>query len=426
MGRELVSEAIRVVAGDDTGSGEHATVLEVGRRLGTRWVMHGGYQRLGDQLRITGRLVDVETNTIVRTAKVDGAIDDLFTLQDRLAAALVNGTGMDSGRASGRPGPRAAVADPLPAPGRVVGDPDAGEVSGIPSTSSISGFEVRGVIDGPPPPMPPEVITRNEQGQATIRAIKLTEGIRLDGQLDEQVYQTAPAITGFVQQAPDEGAPATEKTEAWIMFDGPNIYVAARVWDSAPPSEWVANRDAARHQPAPPERHLRRGVRHVLRSAQRRLPSTPILSAPLPTLPSPTRAIPTATGTRSGTWRTGRFDGGWTVEMEIPFKSLRYRQGPAQVWGVQLRRNVRRKNEWAYITPLPISGGSGPGGIFRVSDAATLVGLEVPGRWQESGNQTVWDRWSDDRRQCQSSAEQCRGRRFRRRREIRHHTKSHG
>ena len=76
--------------------------------------------------------------------------------------------------------------------------------------------------------------------------------------------------------------------------------------------------------------------------------------------------------------RTGRFEGGWTVEMEIPFKSLRYRPGPSQIWGVQLRRNVRRKNEWNYITPLPISAGSGPGGIFRVSDAATLVGLDAP------------------------------------------------
>ena len=203
--------------------------------------MSGAYQRLGDQLRITGRLVDVETSAIVRAVKVDGAIDNLFMLQDRLATELVNGPGMDSGRALGRPGPRAAVAAPRPTPGRAVGDSDAGDVSRNPSALSISGGAAPGVIDGPPPPIPPEVITRDEQGRATIRAIKLTEGIRLDGQLDEQVYQTAPAITGFVQQAPDESAPATEKTEAWIMFDERNIYVASRVWDSAPPSAWVAN-----------------------------------------------------------------------------------------------------------------------------------------------------------------------------------------
>ena len=81
----------------------------------------------------------------------------------------------------------------------------------------------------------------DDPGLATIHAIKLTNGIRLDGRLDEPVYQTLPPITGFIQQIPDEGAPATEQTEAWIMFDRTHIYVSARAWDSAPPSEWVAN-----------------------------------------------------------------------------------------------------------------------------------------------------------------------------------------
>jgi len=65
--------------------------------------------------------------------------------------------------------------------------------------------------------------------------------------------------------------------------------------------------------------------------------------------------------------------------MEIPFKTLRYRSGPSQLWGVQLRRAIRRKNEWVYLTRLPISsGGGGSGGIFRVSAAGTLVGMEPP------------------------------------------------
>ncbi len=115
-------------------------------------------------------------------------------------------------------------------------------VSGQSAPEAPSGASVLGVaIDGPPPPVPPAVVSRDAEGRVTIRAIKLTEGIRLDGQLDEQVYHTVPAITGFIQQVPDEGAPATEKTEAWIMFDERNVYVAGRVWDSAPPSAWVAN-----------------------------------------------------------------------------------------------------------------------------------------------------------------------------------------
>jgi hypothetical protein len=69
------------------------------------------------------------------------------------------------------------------------------------------------------------------------------------------------------------------------------------------------------------------------------------------------------------------------VEIEIPFKSLRYQPGESQVWGIQLRRIVRRRNEAAYLTALPISaarGNSVIAGLWRVSEAATLVGLEVP------------------------------------------------
>ena len=74
---------------------------------------------------------------------------------------------------------------------------------------------------------------------------------------------------------------------------------------------------------------------------------------------------------------TGRFDGGWIVEMAIPFKSLRYNSGPDQVWGFQLRRSVRHKNEWAYLTPVPQIL-AGPQALNRVSSAGTLVGLDLP------------------------------------------------
>ena len=248
-----------------------------------------------------------------------------------------------------------------------------------PEPSGAAGGAGFGVnpIDGPPPPLPPDVIRRDERGRATIRAVELPEGIRLDGQLDERAYFTVPAITGFIQQAPDEGAPATERTEAWIFFDAASLYVAARIWDSAPPSEWVAN-------------ELRRDTRQlrqndtfavILDTFYDRRNAVAFYTNPLGALAD---FQITNEGNPNSDWnpiwdvRTGRFEEGWTVEMEIPFQSLRYRPGPSQVWGVQLRRNVRRKNEWAYVTPLPLSAGSGPGGIFRVSDAATLVGLDAP------------------------------------------------
>ena len=96
-------------------------------------------------------------------------------------------------------------------------------------------------IEGPPPPIPPEVINRDDAGNVTVRAIRLTEPIDIDGELDETFYRTVASITDFVQSLPDEGAAPTERTEVWITFDDTNIYVSARAWDSAPESEWVAN-----------------------------------------------------------------------------------------------------------------------------------------------------------------------------------------
>ena len=236
------------------------------------------------------------------------------------------------------------------------------------------------LIDGPPAPVAPAVITRDDRGNATVRAIRLSEPIRLDGQLDEAVYRDVPPISGFIQTLPDEGSPATEKTEAWITFDEKNVYVSARLWDSAPESEWVANE---------------------MRRDTNQLRNNDTFSASFDTYYDRRNAMNFFTnplgaradvqhmneGNANGDWnpvwdvRTGRFEGGWTVEMQIPFKSLRYRPGTSQIWGIQLRRAIRRKNEWAHLTLIPqsaVRAGRGSTAIIRVSRHATLVGMEAP------------------------------------------------
>jgi hypothetical protein len=361
--------------------------LAAGRRLGARWVVTGGYQRAGDQLRITGRLLETESGSVLSAAKVDGSFDQLFDLQDRIAAELTVGLLGPAGRAAsiatrggtpaatGRrpatgttstPGAAGDTATPAPAAGAVA----AGVPARVPPP---------GVIDGPPPPLPPEVISRDAQGRATIRAVRLSEGIRLDGNLDEEVYRTVPPITDYVQNVPDVGQPATERTETWVLFDGSNLYIAARCYDSAPSSEWVA--DEMRRD----SRQLRQNDTFglMLDTFYDRRNGLTFYTNPLGAIAD---FETTNEGNPNSDWnpvwdvRTGRFDGGWTVEMEIPFKSLKYPAGVAQVWGIQLRRVVRRKNEWNYITRVPLSaaGGQGSAGIFRVSAAATLTSLEVP------------------------------------------------
>ena len=231
-----------------------------------------------------------------------------------------------------------------------------------------------------PMPVFPEVVARDDQGRTTIRATRLTQEIRLDGRLDEEIYRAVPPITGFIQQLPDEGSAASERTDAWVFFDETSIYVTARAFDSAPPSEWVANE--MRHDVI----QLRQNDSFslLLDTFHDRRNGVAFLVTPIGGYSD--FAI-TNEGNVNTDWnvvwdmRTGRFNGGWTVEIEIPFKSLRYQPGETQVWGIQLRRIVRRRNEAAYLTALPISaarGNSVIAGLWRVSEAATLVGLEVP------------------------------------------------
>ena len=256
----------------------------------------------------------------------------------------------------------------------------AGAASPAPGQQDVSRPRDAGLtIDGPSAPVAPAVMNRDEQGRVTVRAVRLEDAIELDGALDEAVYGRVPAITGLVQLVPDAGEPATERTEAWIMFDDENVYVAARLWDSAPESEWVAN-------------EMRRDTNQLRQNDTFTVLFDTFYDRRngfnFYTNPLGARADQQYTneGNPNGDWnpvwdvRTGRFDGGWTVEMEIPFKTLRYRSEPPHVWGVQFRRSIRRKNEWAYLTRLPISvaGNSGARGIFRISAAGSLVGLEPP------------------------------------------------
>ena len=234
------------------------------------------------------------------------------------------------------------------------------------------------VIDGPPPPVPPATVSRDAKGRVTVRATRLAEPLKLDGRLDEDFYATVQPITGFFQMEPEEGQPASEKTEAWVTFDANNVYVTARCWDRAPESQWVANE--LRRNTAQLRQNDTFGV--MLDTFYDRRNGYFFYTNPLGARAD---RYYTDEGDSNAdslpVWdvRSGRFDGGWTVEIKIPFKTLKYRPGTAQVWGIQMRRAIRRRNEWAYLSPIPLSAArSGSSGIFRISLAGTLVGIDTP------------------------------------------------
>ncbi len=228
---------------------------------------------------------------------------------------------------------------------------------------------------GPPPPAAPATIARDEQGRMTIRAVGLASPVRIDGQMDEAAYNGIEPISDFIQMEPNGGEPASEKTEVWILFDADNVYVTMRAWESRP-ERMVVNemrRDS---------NNIRMGdcIGFSLDTFYDRRNAFQFEVNPLGA-----RTDGQSTNERqyNADWNpvwdvaVGRFAGGWTVEAAIPFKSLRYGPGRAQVWGFNARRNNKWKNEISYLARIPPAFGIGRGS-FAASLFATVVGLEAP------------------------------------------------
>ena len=275
--------------------------MEMGTASSAAWAVWGSYQRMGPRLRLTARVYELTEGSEIHTVRAERLRDEVFDLQDDLADEIL-GYLRSSVRASGdgamtTPAGTTRLAVPI------------------------------GIIDGPPPPEPPAVIRRDANGRATIRAVRVS-ALAVDGVLDDPVYQETAPASGFIQQEPQEGLPATEQTEIWILFDDDNVYVSARCWNSAPESEWIVN-DMRRDSSG-----VFRGesVGLLLDTFYDRRNGVNIAINPIGG-----RMDAQMTDERNVNmdynpiWnlQTGRFDGGWTFEAAFPFKSLRYRPGRA-------------------------------------------------------------------------------------------------
>ena len=207
-----------------------------------------------------------------------------------------------------------------------------------------------------------------------VRATRLAAPLTLDGRLDEDVYAKTTPTSDFAQQFPREGAPATEATEVWVFFDEHNIYVSARCTDSHP-ERIIANEMRRDHSNI---FGVNDSFTVVFDTFFDQRNGVFFQTNPIGAI----RDQAITDGAQNSSWNTvwdvksARTATGYTVEMAIPFKSLRYRGAGPQVWGINARRMVRWKNELSTLSPLPASYGSP--GIGQVGRAATLVGLETP------------------------------------------------
>jgi hypothetical protein len=210
--------------------------------------------------------------------------------------------------------------------------------------------------------------------QVAVRAYRLTQPLVFDGRLDDDIYRTIEPAPAFRQQEPRIGELATEQTEMWVFFDNRNVYVSARMHDSAP-DRMVADemrRDASLYN----NEHFA----VVFDTFLDRRTGFFFQTNPLGGVRD---ALIVDENNANYDWNTvwdvkvHRDEVGWTSEMVIPFKSLRYPTGKDQVWGINARRWERRINEHSLLSITP-PGTPPNNSVQRLANAATLVGMEVP------------------------------------------------
>ena len=228
-----------------------------------------------------------------------------------------------------------------------------------------------GAGQGPVPGLTP---TSSSAGDVTVRAVRLDGGLDLDGVLAEAIYTQVEPVSGFIQIEPEPGAPATDQTDVWVMFDDDNLYVSARCWDSD--GNLVAT-EMRRDNVS-----LFQGndiVAFTFDTFHDRRNSFAFIVNPIG---GRMDGHQTNENQFNRDWNTiwdvalGRFDGGWTVEVVIPFKSLRYGPGTEQTWGFNVMRPSRTLNEVSFLTEMPPARGQL--GIQMASLSATLVGIQAP------------------------------------------------
>ncbi len=202
----------------------------------------------------------------------------------------------------------------------------------------------------------------------TARAQAITEDPVIDGRLSEPLWQTAPLISDFRQKEPREGEAASEATRVRVIYSKSHLYIGVELLDAEPSA--IRASELRRDNP---------------------LENDDTFAVVLDTYHDHRNAFLfkiNARGTRfDGLIRNeSRFinsdwdeqwvaaaritETGWTAELAIPFKTLRFSGGAEQVWGLNFERTIKRKNEFAYW-----AGWDRNFGFFNVSQAGHLTGL---------------------------------------------------
>lgn len=207
-----------------------------------------------------------------------------------------------------------------------------------------------------------------ERTRPVVQAVRTTAPIRIDGRLDEASWAQAQPVSAFTQVDPEEGRPASELTEARILYDGQALYIGVRLHDRQKPSQRLGRRDMDLMESdwlgvvIDSYHDHRTGFSMDINPAGVQRDATKSMGS---------GGVELDDLSWDAVWEAAATvdEGGWTAEYRIPFSQLRFGRAPEQTWGIQLERIIGRRREYSVLSFTPKSE---PGGIPTF---AHLVGL---------------------------------------------------
>lgn len=204
-----------------------------------------------------------------------------------------------------------------------------------------------------------------------LEAVRIQEKILIDGKLEEESWSRASAATGFIQNEPRPGEPASEQTEARVLYDDENIYFGFVMKESRMGGLVINELDKDFTTSSADTIEVILDTFHDERNGY--LFSTNAAGAKYDA-----QMINEGRATDEdwdGIWyvKTSRGKDSWIAEMAIPLKTLKFQTAGIQTWGINFHRNLRSggRNEDSYWSPLPRIYG-----LNRVSLAGTLENLQ--------------------------------------------------
>jgi len=200
-------------------------------------------------------------------------------------------------------------------------------------------------------------------------ATKAHGPIVLDGKLDEASWAGAPVASGFVQNDPREGEPATYDTEVRLVYDDRALYIGVFAKDPEP-GQIIVNELRKDFNTGSAD-----GFQVVIDTFHDERNGYQFAINPMGAKWDSQMSNEGRDNNANwdGIWDVGTriAEDGWYAEIEIPFKTLKFGPDAMQTWGINFQRRLRRRNENSYWSPLRRIHQ-----LSRVSMAGTVEGLQ--------------------------------------------------